>query len=106
VLIFGVAYKKDIDDVRESPAIDIIELLQSKGANVGFVDPYVSSVSVKNIELKSQELNDWSLNNSDIGIVVTDHSCYDWDTILTSRILVILDTRNSIKITDKRVVKM
>jgi len=105
VLIFGVAYKKDIDDVRESPAIDIIELLQSKGANVCFVDPYINSVSVKNIELKSQELN-WSLNNSDMGIVVTDHSCYDWDSILTSRISVILDTRNSIKTTDKRVIKM
>lgn len=105
VLILGVAYKKDIDDVRESPAIDIIELLRSKGANVSFVDPYVNSVSAKNIELKSQELN-WSLNNSDIGIVVTDHSCYDWDKILTSRISVILDTRNTIKVTDKRVIKM
>ncbi|MFZ5652543.1 MAG: nucleotide sugar dehydrogenase [Bacillota bacterium] len=105
VLIFGVAYKKDIDDVRESPAINVIELLVLKGANVSFIDPYVNSIRIKNLKIKSQEIKS-CLDSTDIGVVITDHTCFNWVEILSSSIPVLLDTRGNVKAVDSKVIKM
>ena len=94
VLIVGVAYKKDIDDCRESPALDIIKLLDDAGSNVQYFDPYVSSLNINNIKLKSLEkLNSAVLNDFDACAIITDHSNIDFKKILDSKINII-DTRN------------
>ncbi|MCB0045854.1 MAG: nucleotide sugar dehydrogenase [Caldilineaceae bacterium] len=95
ILILGVAYKRNIDDVRESPAQDIIELLRQREAIVRYHDPYVSQFSYKEEVLYSE--NDWeqSAKVADCILIVTDHSTYDWQKL--SRISTqIVDTRHVI----------
>lgn len=94
--LLGMAYKRDIDDVRESPALDIYELLEEKGAIVSFNDPYVPSVRLSGERLATGvELTpDW-LAGQDCVIIVTDHSVYDPAFILKYARLVV-DTRNKI----------
>ena len=94
VLIIGVAYKKDIDDCRESPALDIIKLLDDAGSIVQYFDPYVSSLNFDNIKLKSlNKLDSTILNEFDACAIITDHSIINFKNILDSNI-VIIDTRN------------
>jgi UDP-N-acetyl-D-glucosamine dehydrogenase len=81
VLVLGVAYKKDIDDVRESPALDIIELLHQKGADVRYHDPHVPTLSHNGRGLTSVPDLDAALAAADCVIIVTDHSAYDWPAI-------------------------
>ena len=88
-MILGVAYKKDIDDIRESPALKIMELLQFKGANICYHDPYVKEVKLQN----SLELNTKNLQNQDAIVITTDHSNIDYKLIGKHAKLVI-DTRN------------
>ncbi|MCL4272081.1 MAG: hypothetical protein KJZ72_21165 [Anaerolineales bacterium] len=77
VLVLGVAYKKDIDDVRESPALDIIELLRHKGADVGYHDPVVPSIRHNGFAMMGALDLDAALAAADCVVVVTDHSCYE-----------------------------
>ncbi|MCP4166250.1 MAG: nucleotide sugar dehydrogenase [Chloroflexi bacterium] len=84
VLILGVAYKKDIDDVRESPALDIIELLRGKGADVRYHDPYVAKFLHNGRGLSSETDLDEALAAADCVVIVTDHSNYDWQRIATT----------------------
>ncbi len=93
VLILGVAYKKDISDVRESPAIDIISLLRGKGADVSYHDPHVPSFSAHGISLSSEAELDSSLAQADCVVIVTDHSEYNWSAIAENARLLV-DTRN------------
>lgn len=94
VLVLGVAYKKDVNDVRESPALDIIELLRAKGADVRFHDPHVPSIFHNGHALKSEPDAMEAVASADCVIVVTDHSVYDWPAIYRdARALV--DTRNT-----------
>jgi UDP-N-acetyl-D-glucosamine dehydrogenase len=95
--ILGMAYKRDIDDVRESPALDIHELLEEKGAIVTFHDPYVPSVRLSGDRVAATvELTaDW-LAEQDCVVIVTDHTDYDPAFILEHAQLVV-DTRNKIK---------
>lgn len=93
VLVVGVAYKKDISDVRESPAIDIISLLKGKGAAVSYHDPHVPSFSEHGLAFESVSDLDESLSSADCVVIVTDHSDYDWKDI-TSKARVLVDTRN------------
>ncbi|OQA46349.1 MAG: UDP-N-acetyl-D-glucosamine 6-dehydrogenase [Chloroflexi bacterium ADurb.Bin325] len=93
VLVLGVAYKKDIDDVRESPALDIIELLRGKGAQVSYHDPYVRTLTHNGRGLSTEPDLDQALAAADCVIIVTDHSIYDWANILQQAALVV-DTRN------------
>jgi len=96
ILVLGVAYKKDIDDVRESPALDIIELLRQKGADVRYHDPYVPELSLNNRMLYSEVDLEHALMDSDCVVIVTDHSYYRWDVIeRLSRCIV--NTRRNIK---------
>ena len=94
VLVLGVAYKRDINDVRESPALDIIRLLQEKGADVVYNDPYVPEIPLDGEALRSVDLTEEALRWSDCVVVVTDHSDYDWEWVLKHARLVV-DTRNA-----------
>ena len=93
VLVLGVAYKKDIDDLRESPALDIIELLRAKGADVRYHDPYVPVISHNGHDLTCEPALDAALDAADCVVIVTDHSVYDWPDVLAKAKLVV-DTRH------------
>src|SRR5580704_10009377 len=95
VLILGVAYKKDIDDLRESPALTIIELLQKDGAQVSYHDPYFPFIGKGrkyDLQMKRAELKD--LAQYDCVVIVTDHSDYDYKDVVQQSQLVV-DTRNA-----------
>jgi UDP-N-acetyl-D-glucosamine dehydrogenase len=97
VLVLGVAYKKDIDDLRESPALTIIELLQKEGAQVSYNDPffeYVGHGRKYNLQMQNTPLE--NLQRFDAIVIVTDHSSYDYKAIVHNSQLVI-DTRNATK---------
>jgi UDP-N-acetyl-D-glucosamine dehydrogenase len=93
VLVVGVAYKKDIDDVRESPAVDIVRLLESYGATVGYHDPYVSEFDDDRHVLKGIDLTAAALSEVDAVVIVTDHTVVDYQFIVDNSRLVV-DTRN------------
>ncbi|MBN1963483.1 MAG: nucleotide sugar dehydrogenase [Anaerolineae bacterium] len=96
VVVLGVAYKRDIDDVRESPALDILHLLAEKGAEASYHDPYVPSIRIEGGRMYSQPLNEAWLKAADIVVIVTDHSDFDYDWIVENSKLVV-DTRNATK---------
>jgi UDP-N-acetyl-D-glucosamine dehydrogenase len=108
VLILGVAYKKDVDDQRESPSLKIINLLQKRRVKVDYNDPYVPQLSeyreYPNLKLKSVPLSEKKLKEYDAVIVATDHSDYDFEWIAAHSNLII-DTRNAVKKKRKNVVK-
>ncbi len=93
VLVLGVAYKKDIDDLRESPALDIIELLRGKGADIRYHDPYIPTLSHNGQGLTSEPDLDAALDAADCVIIVTDHSIYDWPKVL-QRARLVVDSRH------------
>jgi len=94
VVVLGVAYKRDVDDVRESPALDIISLLRQKGANISFHDPYVEAIRLEdNIPMQTVAYSVEMLENADCVVIVTDHSNLDWQEI-GEHSKVIVDTRN------------
>lgn len=95
VLALGVAYKKDIDDLRESPALTVIELLQKQGAEVSYNDPYIPLVGKGrkyDLQMKSSPLE--NLGQYDCVLIITDHSSYDYAKIVAESQLVV-DTRNA-----------
>jgi UDP-N-acetyl-D-glucosamine dehydrogenase len=97
ILILGVAYKKDIDDLRESPSLTIIELLQKAGAEVGYHDPYFPFVGRgRKYDLQLQRTPLENLGQYDCVLIVTDHSDYDYRRIVQESQLVV-DTRNATK---------
>ncbi len=92
VLVIGVAYKRDIDDVRESPALDVIELLERKGALVDYHDPFVPHLRLGENVLNSCSLD--NLNSYDVVVILTDHSSIDYRQLVTQAQLIV-DTRNA-----------
>jgi UDP-N-acetyl-D-glucosamine dehydrogenase len=96
ILILGVAYKANIDDMRESPAIKIAELLLDAEADVIYHDPFVASFKIRDNEIRFVELSDDEIAKSDAVLVVTDHTNVDYHAIVRSAKLV-LDTRNALK---------
>ena len=97
ILIIGVAYKSDINDFRESPALDIIELLEHAGSNVEYYDPFIPSLSFNDVKLKSiKELDKKNINKFDACAVLTDHSEIDYK-LLADNSNLIIDTRNVFK---------
>jgi len=97
VLVLGAAYKKDIDDPRESPSFKLMEILLNKGAIVDYNDPFVPvlpSMRMYDIQRESVELTPENLNNYDCVLVSTDHSDYDFDFI-TKHARLLIDTRNA-----------
>jgi UDP-N-acetyl-D-glucosamine dehydrogenase len=95
VHVAGVAYKRNIDDMRESPALDIILLLQKLGAVVSYSDPFVPSLKLDGLTLRSTDLTE-SAEKADCVVIVTDHSNFDYKSLLNSARLVV-DTRNAMK---------
>jgi UDP-N-acetyl-D-glucosamine dehydrogenase len=103
VHVLGVAYKRDVNDLRESPALDIIELLARHGAAVSYSDPYVPSFTHAHLQLTSIEPRDAT---ADCGVIVTDHKVFDYKAIV-QRFPLIVDTRNALKgMTDARIVRL
>jgi UDP-N-acetyl-D-glucosamine dehydrogenase len=105
VLVLGAAYKPDIDDLRESPALDVIGLLQKKGAIVSYHDPYIPTI----------HHDDWKMNSvsdylaearaADVVVIVTNHSNYDYKALYNAAHLIV-DTRNALKTQGKKVAKV
>lgn len=96
VAVLGVAYKKDIDDVREPPVLKIVELLEHHGADYTVVDPYVKSFRSCNQTVETVELTKELLNEADLVLVTTDHTDFDYEMIAKES-KVIFDTRNAMK---------
>jgi UDP-N-acetyl-D-glucosamine dehydrogenase len=97
VLVLGVAYKKDIDDLRESPALTIIELLQKDGTQVSYNDPYFPFIGKGrkyDLQMKCTPVED--VGKYDCVLIVTDHSDYDYEWIAQHASLVV-DTRNAMR---------
>ncbi len=94
VLILGVAYKRDIDDVRESPALDIIKLLCNKGAEVTWHDPYVRELKGMESLTRAATVTSELLSQADCVVITTDHSTYDWEAIVKDANLIV-DSRNA-----------
>ncbi len=100
ILIAGIAYKRDIDDMRESPALDVMGLLHSKGALVSYADPYVPEVHGRDwsgrADLKAVDFARGSIAQYDCVVIVTDHKTFDYDA-LVAEADIIVDSRNAIK---------
>ncbi|MGQ0537608.1 MAG: nucleotide sugar dehydrogenase [Gemmatimonadaceae bacterium] len=94
ILVLGVAYKKDIDDMRESPALDVIRLLEERGAEVEYHDPHVPFFTENGHTLRAVDLTADRLASADAVVIVTDHSAVDYQMVVDHAELVV-DTRNS-----------
>jgi UDP-N-acetyl-D-glucosamine dehydrogenase len=95
ILIVGVAYKRNTDDVRESPALEIIQLLEAEGAEVSFTDPYVHSLHENGRRQASTPLDERSISGADCVLVVTDHSAVDY-AMIARHANIVVDTRNAL----------
>ena len=95
VLVLGAAYKPNVDDIRESPALDVIGLLRQKGSEVSYHDPYIPKIEHDGWELRSVPELLPAVQAADCVVVVTNHSAYDYHTLLDAANL-ILDTRNAL----------
>jgi UDP-N-acetyl-D-glucosamine dehydrogenase len=96
VLVLGVAYKENIDDVRESPALDIMKLLVDKGASVSYSDPHVPSVDEAGLRMTSLDLTPDLVKGFDCVVVATAHRGFDYDAIVAAGVPIV-DTRNALK---------
>jgi UDP-N-acetyl-D-glucosamine dehydrogenase len=96
ILLVGIAYKKDVNDMRESPALDILELLVRRGANVSYTDPWVPQLKHDRHTLSSVELHDALAAGPDCAVICTDHAAFDYDALINSGTLIV-DTRNALK---------
>lgn len=105
ILILGVAYKRDVNDIRESPAIDIISLLSDKGAIVYYFDPYIPKIQIGDLEIESVELTKEVLKESDLVVLITDHSIFDYEFIYKNANL-IFDTKNAFKNYSEKIYKL
>jgi UDP-N-acetyl-D-glucosamine dehydrogenase len=94
VLLLGVAYKRDIDDVRESPAIDVLKLLEDDGAKVSYHDPYVPELREEGVDSTSIELSDEALSAADAVVILTDHSDFDYERVV-ARARALIDARHA-----------
>jgi UDP-N-acetyl-D-glucosamine dehydrogenase len=94
ILILGVAYKRDVSDTRESPALDIMRALLEKGAILSYIDPFVPRLELENQTFHSLELDAKVLEQADCAVIVADHSRFDYDLIV-GRSKLVVDTRNA-----------
>jgi UDP-N-acetyl-D-glucosamine dehydrogenase len=95
ILVLGASYKPDIDDLRESPALDVMGLLMNKGAEVSYHDPYISHIAHDQWSLDSVKDLPAALKAADCVVIVTNHASYDYDSILQNAKLIV-DTRNAL----------
>ncbi len=99
VLVLGIAYKRDIDDIRESPALDVMHLLQERGAEVAYTDPHAPVLRARDWpgqeDLRSVDLTREDIAKYDCVVILTDHRAFDYDMVVESSQL-LLDTRNAL----------
>src|SRR5499427_4063758 len=109
VLVVGIAYKRDIDDIRESPALDVMAVLQEKGAEVSYSDPFVPTLSARawpgGRDLHSTPLDSTTLAGFDCVAILTDHRIVDYKTLVAGAPLIV-DTRNTVKQSHPHVLKL
>lgn len=105
ILFLGVAYKPNIDDERESPAIKIIEEIANKGGIVSYHDPHISTIKISNYSLKSVELTSEVLYESDCVVITTNHDAFDMNYIVEKSHLIV-DLRNATKILSQKIYKL
>jgi UDP-N-acetyl-D-glucosamine dehydrogenase len=109
ILIAGVAYKRDIDDMRESPALDVMGLLHARGATVSYTDPHVAEIPAREwsgrFDLEASIVTRGSFGGYDCIVIVTDHSAFDY-TAMVAEADLIVDTRNAIKLSAPNVFKL
>ncbi|MEE2822588.1 MAG: nucleotide sugar dehydrogenase [Acidobacteriota bacterium] len=105
ILMLGLSYKRDVSDVRESPALDILRLLEDGGAIVDYSDPYAPEVHIDGIDKKSVNLNHEMVAKYALVVVVTDHTCFDYEMVREAAPLV-FDTRNVFPEAHDNVVKL
>ena len=96
ILVLGVAYKRDVNDLRESPAIEIIKLLEEKGAKIKYHDPFVPQMDLEPKIIRSVKLTKQAVASADCVIIITDHTNIDYDMVVKNAKL-IFDTRNVLK---------
>ncbi|MDD5613879.1 MAG: nucleotide sugar dehydrogenase, partial [Candidatus Omnitrophica bacterium] len=104
VLIVGVAYKPDVNDIRESPALEIIHILSRKGARVEFYDPHVKELQIKGRKYKAIDLSRNNIAKYDAVAIITNHSSVDYGIFKKARL--VLDTRNALKWNAQNIVKI
>jgi UDP-N-acetyl-D-glucosamine dehydrogenase len=109
VLLLGISYKRDIEDMRESPALDVLAVLHQKGARVSYHDPYVPSLPARDwpggFDLASVALTADRLASADCAVILTDHRVIDWPAVVRQAPLIV-DTRNAIKTPHPHVFKL
>jgi UDP-N-acetyl-D-glucosamine dehydrogenase len=93
ILLLGVAYKRDIEDVRESPAVDVLKLLADDGAEVSYHDPFVPRLNEDGVDLTSVELTDEALSDADAVVILTDHTEFDYRRVV-ERATALIDARH------------
>ena len=105
VHVIGVAYKRDVNDLRESPALEILELLAARGATVSYTDPYVPDFKHGHLDLQSVDQKSMH-ENIDCAVIITDHKVFDYAAIV-NRFPLVVDTRNALKgVTRKNVFRL
>jgi UDP-N-acetyl-D-glucosamine dehydrogenase len=109
ILVAGIAYKRDIDDMRESPALDVMGLLHQRGARLSYADPFVPTVRARSwfggYDLSAVTMDGATLAQADCVAILTDHRAFDYDAIVANAPLIV-DTRNAIKHTHPHVFKL
>jgi UDP-N-acetyl-D-glucosamine dehydrogenase len=109
ILLMGVAYKPDVADVRESPALDVLALLLKKGAIVSYHDPFVPSINIERVSggsaMKSVPYTRELVATADCVVVLTDHSAFDYGELVAAARLIV-DTRNAVKVAASKVAKL
>src|SRR6185503_11022350 len=94
--VLGVAYKADIDDVRESPSLDILDILEKEGAKVAFCDPYLDSIHHAGRKLKATPFRASTLRSADCVVIATAHKVFDY-SLVARQAKTIVDSRNALK---------
>ena len=94
ILVLGIAYKPNVSDYRESPSLDVMDILSAKGASVSYHDPYIPRLEYEHFDMASISINESNMQSFDCVVIATNHSTYDWNWIIkhSNRIL---DTRNA-----------
>lgn len=106
ILLLGVAYKKDINDLRESPALEIIKKLEEENAVVSYYDPYIPEFTNNGRKYKSlEDINEEKIKERDIVIIITDHSMINYEAVVKNA-KIVFDTRNVIKFNSKKIEKL
>ena len=103
ILILGLSYKKNVDDLRESPSLELINILKEKGANINYCDPFFESIPITRkftFRIKGKKLTKFLLNNSDVVVLATDHDNFDYK-LIEKESKVIVDTRGKFRKSNK-----